>query len=79
VEITFAGEVAAAEFAALTSLHNVTVSEAPSGGTVLRALLSGSPDALVKAAASHEVTGLLAEEPDLEELFFTFYQPEGQS
>ncbi len=79
VEITFAGEVAAAEFAALPSLRNVTVSQAAGGGTLLRALLSGTPDALVKAAASHEVTGLLAEEPDLEELFFTFYQPGGQS
>jgi ABC-2 type transport system ATP-binding protein len=78
VEITFAGEVAAAGFEALPSLRNVTVGAAAGGGTVLRALLSGSPDALVKAAASHEVTGLLAEEPDLEELFVAFYQRENQ-
>jgi ABC-2 type transport system ATP-binding protein len=74
VEITFADQVAAADFEALPSLRNVAVSEAAGGGSVLRALLSGSPDALVKAAASHEVTGLLAEEPELEELFFTFYE-----
>jgi ABC-2 type transport system ATP-binding protein len=79
VEITFAGPVAAAEFEALPSLRNVVVSAAAGGRTVLRALLSGSPDALVKAAASHEVVGLLAEEPDLEELFFTFYQREDRS
>jgi ABC-2 type transport system ATP-binding protein len=79
VEITFADQVAVADFEALPSLRNVAVSEAAGGGSVLRALLSGSPDALVKAAASHEVTGLLAEEPELEELFFTFYEREGRS
>jgi ABC-2 type transport system ATP-binding protein len=76
VEITFAGEVAAAEFEALPSLRTVTVSAAAGGRSVLRALLSGSPDALVKTAASHEVVGLLAEEPDLEELFFSLYRRE---
>jgi ABC-2 type transport system ATP-binding protein len=79
IEITFAGAVTAAEFEALPSLRNVAVSEAAAGRRVLRALLSGSPDALVKAAASHEVVGLLAEEPDLEELFFALYQQEAQS
>ena len=77
IEITFAGPVAAAEFEALPELRNVTVAAGP-GGTVLRALLSGSPDALVKTAARHEVTGLLAEEPELEELFFTFYDRESR-
>src|SRR3954452_5055492 len=79
IEITFAGAVTSAEFEALPSLRNVAVSEAAAGRRVLRALLSGSPDALVKAAASHEVVGLLAEEPDLEELFFALYQQEAQS
>jgi ABC-2 type transport system ATP-binding protein len=79
VEITFADAVPAAVFEAVPSLRNVTVAEAAGGGTVLRALLSGSPDALVKAAASYEVTGLLAEEPELEELFFTFYEREARS
>ena len=79
IEITFAAEVAAAEFEALPSLRDVAGSEAAGGRTVLRALLSGSPDALVKTAAAHEVVGLLAEEPDLEELFFSLYQREGQS
>ena len=74
IEITFAGPVAATEFEALPELRNVTVAAGP-GGTVLRALLAGSPDGLVKTAARHEVVGLLAEEPELEELFFTFYEP----
>jgi ABC-2 type transport system ATP-binding protein len=72
VELTFAETPDAAEFAALPELRNVAVD-----GKVLRALLSGSPDGLVKAAAKHEVVGLLAEEPELEELFFTFYEREG--
>ena len=41
---------------------------------MLRAILTGSPDALVKAAARFEATSLLAEEPELEEIFFTFYE-----
>jgi ABC-2 type transport system ATP-binding protein len=77
VQITFAGPVAATEFEALPELRDVTVTAGP-GGTVLRALLAGSPDGLVKTAARHEVVGLLAEEPELEELFFTFYDRESR-
>jgi ABC-2 type transport system ATP-binding protein len=77
VELTFAGPVTAAEFEAIPELRNVTVTSGP-GGTVLRALLAGSPNGLVKAAGRHEVVGLLAEEPELEELFFTFYDREGR-
>jgi hypothetical protein len=32
----------------------------------------------VKTAARYEVVGLLAEEPELEELFFTFYDRESR-
>ena len=42
-------------------------------------MLSGSPDALVKTAARYDVTSLLAEEPELEELFFTFYDRQAAS
>jgi ABC-2 type transport system ATP-binding protein len=77
VEIVFAdppATVGAAGFADLPQLQNLTVTAAASGdGTVLRALLSGSPDALVKAAARFEVTSLRAEEPELEEIFLAFY------
>ena len=78
IEITFFGTVGAAEFEALPELRNVTVTDGP-GGTMLRALLAGSPDGLIKTAARHEVVGLLAEEPELEELFFTFYGQETRS
>jgi ABC-2 type transport system ATP-binding protein len=73
VEITFAECVEAATFEALPQLQNVSVTPS-AGGTVLHGILSGSPDGLVKAAARFEVTSLLAEEPELEEIFFTFYE-----
>jgi ABC-2 type transport system ATP-binding protein len=43
-------------------------------GKVLRCKLSGDADALVKALAHHHVVDLISEEPELEELFFTYYQ-----
>jgi ABC-2 type transport system ATP-binding protein len=73
IEITFASAVDATAFQRLPQLRNATVTGTPDGGSVLRALLVGSPDTLVKAAARFETTGLLAEEPELEEIFFTFY------
>ncbi|MHA6762252.1 ABC transporter ATP-binding protein [Streptacidiphilus sp. PAMC 29251] len=74
VEIAFAGAVGVEVFAALPGLQNTAVTATPDGGSVLRAILTGSPDPLVKAAARFEVTSLLAEEPELEEIFFTFYE-----
>jgi ABC-2 type transport system ATP-binding protein len=74
IDITFADHVDAAEFSALEQLRAVTAVDTPSGGTTIHATLSGSPDPLVKAAARHEVVSLLVQEPELEELFFTFYE-----
>lgn len=71
VELTFASPVIAAEFESIPELRDVTLT---GDGTILRATLAGSADALVKAAARYTVTGLLAEEPELEELFFTYYE-----
>jgi len=68
VEIHFASPVSASSFAALPGVSDVTVAD-----TVLRCRLDGRADALVKAAAEHTVISLLSEEPDLEELFLTFY------
>jgi ABC-2 type transport system ATP-binding protein len=45
-------------------------------GTVLRCRLTGRPDGLVKAAAQFGVAALKVEEPDLEELFLTYYRGE---
>ncbi|MGY1694747.1 MULTISPECIES: ABC transporter ATP-binding protein [unclassified Geodermatophilus] len=68
VEIVFAAPVDPADFAAVPGLSDVTVQ-----GTVLRGRLDGRADDLVKTAARHTVVGLRSEEPDLEELFFTYY------
>jgi len=50
------------------------VSDLVVDGKVLRCKLSGDADALVKALAQHHVVDLISEEPELEELFFTYYQ-----
>jgi len=68
VQIQFADPVDRAEFERLPGVSELTVD----GGT-LRCRLDGRADDLVKAAARHTVVSLLSEEPDLEELFFTFY------
>ncbi|MUL42181.1 ABC transporter ATP-binding protein [Streptomonospora sp. PA3] len=68
VTLTFAEPVDAEEFSRLEHVRDASVE-----GTTLTCTVEGSPDALVKAAASHTVLGLTSEEPDLEELFFTHY------
>jgi ABC-2 type transport system ATP-binding protein len=68
VEIRFEAPVAAASFAAVEGVSDLSVE-----GTLLRCRLDGRADALVKEAARHTVITLSVEEPDLEELFFRFY------
>ena len=55
------------------------ISDIQVDGEVMRCLLTGRADGLVKAAARYPVATILAEEPDLEELFFTFYRGEEAS
>jgi ABC-2 type transport system ATP-binding protein len=43
-------------------------------GCVLRCAVEGSVDALVKAAARHEVLNLVSHEPDLEEIFLAYFR-----
>lgn len=69
VRITFAAPVSTADFDALPNVTDLTIT-----GTVLDCRVHGSPDALVKHAARHTVVDLLSEEPDLEELFLTYYE-----
>jgi ABC-2 type transport system ATP-binding protein len=68
VEVHFDMPVPAAAFSALPDVRDVEVD-----GPVLRCRLAGRADALVKAAARYPVASLVVEEPDLEELFFTYY------
>jgi len=72
VEIHFDAPAPAAAFADLPSVRDVRVD-----GTVLRCRLDGRADALVKEAGRFTVLSLLAEEPDLEEVFFAYYHTEG--
>jgi ABC-2 type transport system ATP-binding protein len=74
VEIVFDEPVDAAEFTALPGVSDVSVD-----GATLHCRLAGSADALVKAAAQHTVVSLLSEEPELEELFFTYYDTHTES
>ena len=57
---------------AFIGLENVL--DVATDGPVLRCRLAGRADALVKAAARYPVESVVIEEPDLEELFFTYYE-----
>ena len=48
-------------------------------GPILHCRMAGHADALIKAAARYAVESIVVEEPDLEELFLTYYQrqPDG--
>ncbi len=69
VEIHFEDPVTVEEFADLPGVSDVTLT-----GDVLRCRLDGRADPLVKAAAKHTVIALRSEEPDLEEVFVTYYR-----
>ncbi|MFD0471310.1 hypothetical protein ACFQ0B_25600 [Nonomuraea thailandensis] len=42
----------------------------------MRCTIDGRPDALIKAAAQFTVVHLVSAEPDLEEIFLTYYSDE---
>ena len=69
VEIHFDEPVRPDAFIGLENVLDVVAD-----GAVLRCRLAGRADALVKVAARYPVESLVIEEPDLEELFFTYYQ-----
>ncbi|WP_344262597.1 ABC transporter ATP-binding protein [Actinomadura napierensis] len=71
VRIDFAAPVAAEEYTGLPGVTDLTVE-----GATLTCRVDGSPDALIKAAARHTVTGLRADTQDLEELFHAYYTGE---
>ena len=60
----------------IEAFHLPDVQDVRIEGTVLRCRLTGRPDGLVKAAARFGVAALKVEEPDLEELFLTYYRGE---
>jgi ABC-2 type transport system ATP-binding protein len=69
IEVRFGSAVDSSEFAALQGVSDLTVD-----GAVLKCKLAGEPDALIKALARHHVLDLISQEPELEELFFTYYE-----
>jgi len=69
IEVHFDADAPALEVAGTS---DVTVD-----GKVLRCKLAGEADALVKALARYHVVDLISEEPELEELFFAYYQRQG--
>ncbi|MCH8849156.1 MAG: ABC transporter ATP-binding protein [Chloroflexi bacterium] len=71
LEFHFAAEVPADEFASLPGVREVTVE-----GTVVRCTVAGSVDAVVKAAARHEVLDVISHERDLEQVFLAYYTGE---
>jgi ABC-2 type transport system ATP-binding protein len=68
-ELHFARPVPAAAFERLPGVVEVAVS-----GEVVRCAVEGSVDALIKAAAGHELVNLVSHEPDLEEIFLAYYR-----
>jgi beta-exotoxin I transport system ATP-binding protein len=68
VEIVFDDAVSAEEFVSIPEISDVVVDDG-----VLRCVLDGRADALVKAAARHDVVAITSDEPELEELFFDLY------
>jgi ABC-2 type transport system ATP-binding protein len=72
VEIHFARPVSPSDFVGVPGVSEIAVT-----GTALHCRLDGRADALVKAAARHQVESLLVEEPDLEELFLSAYRGNG--
>jgi ABC-2 type transport system ATP-binding protein len=74
VEIRFARPVPADAFANLPGTRDLTVRD-----EILRCAVLGSMDQLVKAAARFEVIEINSEEPSLEELFLTYYEPSVQA
>jgi ABC-2 type transport system ATP-binding protein len=70
VEVQFADRASAEEFRGLPGVSDVQVEDG-----VLRCRLHGRADPLVKAISRHTTLAWLSQEPDLEEIFLTYYQP----
>jgi ABC-2 type transport system ATP-binding protein len=76
VEVTFAAPVPPAAFEGVDGVTSVTANRTgpgAAGAQTLRLTVSGSLDATVKMLARYEVVTMTSREPDLEDLFLTFY------
>jgi ABC-2 type transport system ATP-binding protein len=68
IEIIFADSVKKEEFSALPGIKNVGVK-----GNVLTCTVAGPLDSVIKTAAKFEVVDVISREPNLEDLFLTYY------
>ncbi len=68
LEIRFAVPVSPAAFAEVPGVHDLHVENSS-----LRCTVTGSLDAVIKAAAGFEVIDLISQEPSLEEIFLAYY------
>ncbi|OPG12659.1 ABC transporter ATP-binding protein [Microbispora sp. GKU 823] len=71
VELHFDAPVPKESFEGLPGVRDVVVQ-----GASLRCTIDGRPDALIKAAARYTVVHMVSAEPDLEEIFLTYYSEE---
>ncbi len=69
IEIRFSGPVPPESFASLPNVADVVVEDG-----LLSCTVSGSVDALIKAAARFDVEHVVTHEADLEELFIRYYE-----
>jgi ABC-2 type transport system ATP-binding protein len=74
LEIEFTTPVPAEELRALPGVREVKAE-----GTHVTVAFEGSADAIVKAAAAHEVRAIRTRDDDLEEIFLRYYRDEGSS
>lgn len=71
-ELRFSGRAPREALAAVPGVREVTTD-----GPVTRLLIEGSPDALIKELARHEVVDVISREPDLEDVFLSYYTEAG--
>jgi ABC-2 type transport system ATP-binding protein len=68
LELHFAAPVPETDFSGLAGVRDVVVDD-----RVVRCTVAGSLDAVIKAAAQHEVVNLYSHEPNLEDIFMAYY------
>ena len=68
LELHFATPVSQEAFAGLAGVRDVTVE-----GAVVRCTVTGTVDAVIKAAAQYQVVNVISHEPSLEEVFLAYY------
>lgn len=73
VEFRLRGDIDPGVFERVASLSDLSLSTLSDGSTLMRCVLRGSPNDLLRAAARFEVTGWKAADRPLEDLFLSYY------